>query len=146
MNKPLSRRLFGKAMAGASLAAKHATMMGNSGLASAGAMLGPPSTPYPQADVYYGSTDTAQAEKALDMAEHMRQRRAHLEKAILGEDDDEHSTKTPMTVDHHYASLQSISPNARMIFCGREHQRRAKLDRMKWAKIELDNLLSNWKW
>jgi hypothetical protein len=141
MNKSLSRRLFGKALATAPLAATHAATLGNSGLASAGTMAGS----YPPTHAYQYKGEAAQADKAIDMAEHMRQRRAHLERTIRGEDD-EIGSPTPSTVDQHYVSLQSISPNARMLFCGREHARRAKLSRMHWAKIELDNLLSNWKW
>jgi len=145
MNKPLTRRLFGKALATAPMAAKHAA-----GLSTSTAMGASPGYPTP---TYYGNSGLAQTEeanKAIDMAEHYRQRRAHLESVIAGKEPATNSGEpfngNSAFVDLHYSSLQSLSPAGRMILAHREMERRSRANQVHWAKRELDSILSNWKW
>ena len=148
MNKPLTRRLFGKALATAPMAATHAATLGASP-AGAGMMnkLAPPMPTYS----YSGGLDMAQtSDKALDLAEHYRQRRAHLESVIAGKEPSTNSGEpfngNSAFVDLHYSSLQSLSPAGRMILAHREMERRSRANQVHWAKRELDSILSNWKW
>ncbi len=135
MNKPLSRRLFGKAMAAVPLAvseapklAASAKMASTAGLAGQWADMIPVQDPYPP--------------KPATEAEYREQRRKELQAIIDGKEDEfEREINGTPFVAHHYDSLRSISPCARAVLFHRENARRAKLERISWARRELQNLV-----
>lgn len=137
MNKPLSRRLFGKAMAAVPLAvseapklAASAKMANTGGLAGQWADLTSVQDPYP-------------SNKPIGDAEWREHRRKELQAIIDGKDENyERDTLSGNPfVAHHYDSLRSISSCARAVLFHRENARRAKLERISWARRELQNLV-----
>lgn len=136
MNKPLSRRLFGKAMAAVPLAvseapklAASAKMANTAGLAGQWADLAPVQDPYP-------------SNKPIGDAEWREHRRKELQAIIDGKEPDytQELGGTPYLA-HHYDALRSVSHCAKVVFCRREEERRAKLQRISWAQKELQNLV-----
>ncbi len=135
MNKPLSRRLFGKAMAAVPLAVSEAPKlaaaekMANTGTLHWASAV-PVQDPYP-------------SNKPIGDAEWREHRRKVLQDIIDGKDENyERDTLsgTPF-VAQHYDSLRSISPCARAVLFHRENVRRAKAQRISWAQRELQNLV-----
>ena len=134
MNKPLSRRLFGKAMAAVPLAVSEAPKLAAQSMSTTTAFMGT------AAKEYDGRinriTETSDAEWRA-------QRTKELQAIIDGKEDDyerEINGSGPF-VAHHYDSLRSISPGARAVLFHRENQRRAKAARISWAQRELANLV-----
>lgn len=135
MNKPLSRRLFGKAMAAVPLAVSEAPklaaaekMANTAGLMSGSIV-----------QSNWGAKDTA---TPIPEAVWRENRRKELQDIIDGKEDDfEREINGTPFVAHHYDSLRSISPSARAVLFHRENARRAKLERISWARRELQNLV-----
>lgn len=133
MNKPLSRRLFGKAMAAFPLAVSEAPKlagqsMANSATTMSTSLSGLSTKDYPPVP--------------MPDEEWRHHRRKELQAIIDGKDDDfNREINGAPYVAHHYDSLKSISPGMRAVLFHRENARRAKLDRISWAQRELANLV-----
>lgn len=133
MNKPISRRLFGKAMAAVPLAVseppKLAAQSMAIGLANAGMM---------------GASNLANYSPVqMPDEEWKHHRRKELQAIIEGKDDDyerDIRSRAPY-VGHHYDSLKSLSPGMRAVLFHRENGRRARLERISSAQRELSNLV-----
>lgn len=69
-------------------------------------------------------------------------RRKELQAIIDGNEDEfEREIGGAPYVAQHYDSLRSISPCARAVLFHRENTRRARLQRISWAREELQNLV-----
>lgn len=136
MNKPLSRRLFGKAMAAVPLAVSEAPKLAAQSMANSAGLLG---SAVQTASINYPKD----AAVPMSDVEWKAQRRKELQAIIDGKDDDyERDVRSGAPyVAHHYDSLKSISPGMRAVLFHRENARRAKLDRISWAQRELANLV-----
>lgn len=135
MNKPLSRRLFGKAMAAVPLAVSEAPKLAAAEkMANTGGLMGTSivqDKPWPK-DVPQTLSEEVWREN----------RRKELQAIIDGKEDDfEREINGTPFVAYHYDSLRSISTCARAVLYHRENARRARLQRISWAQRELQNLV-----
>ena len=137
MNKPLSRRLFSKAMAAVPLAVSEAPKLAASAhMANTAGLAGH------WADAVASRPDYPPAAKPMDESEWREQRRKELQSIIDGKEDDfDREINGNPFVAQHYDSLRSISPCARAVLFHRENVRRARLQRVSWAQRELQNLV-----
>lgn len=133
MSKPLSRRLFSKAMAAAPIAVSEAPKLAaQSRVAGADTMsltasklMQDPYPPKPMSDVEWRAHRTKELQAIIDGKE----------------DDFNREIAGAPYVVHHYDSLKSLSPGMRAVLFHRENARRARLDRISWAQRELANLV-----
>lgn len=133
MSKPLSRRLFSKAMAAVPLAVPEAPKLAAQNHAAgadtmaltASEILKDPYPPKPMSDADWRAHRAKELQAIIDGKE----------------DDSDRQIAGASYVAHHYDSLKSISPGMRAVLFDRENARRARLGRISWAKRELANLV-----